>query len=106
MSSNIKKSFLSSILYYHKFFIKESRSFVGVKKKKPGTEFPTFGWVTDYATKPFDPKNKIWPVNGIDYEYKYAYKIKDLFRFPFVYIKFMYWMAKYELNCRRSSFLK
>jgi hypothetical protein len=100
---NVRRSFLSAMWYYHKFFIKESKSFVGVRKKKSGTAFPTFGWVTDYAKKPFNPENKIWSVNGVDYEYIYVYTTKDLLRFPIVYIKFMYWMAKDYLNWKRSQ---
>ncbi len=80
---------MKKIVDAHKFFVRESKSYIGKKKLDRNKSYPTFGWITDYATKPFNPKNKIWGMNGIAYQEYQAYGFKDLLYYPIAYFKFM-----------------
>ena len=82
-------NFLKELIVSHKFFFKESKSYAGYLKEDKSKSYPTFGYVTDYATKPFNPKNKVWGMDGIAYQKYYAYKFKDLLYFPIAYYRFM-----------------
>ena len=87
----VMRSFWVGIIKSHKFFVKESKSYVGVLKKDTSKPMlPTFGYMQDWETKPFSPKNKIWTVNGFEYQKTLRYKLKDLLYYPVAYVKFMW----------------
>ncbi len=85
------RSFWVGIIKSHKFFVKESKSYVGVLKKDTSKPMlPTFGYMQDWVTKPFSPKNKRWTVNGFEYQKTLRYKLKGLLYYPAAYVKFMW----------------
>ena len=91
----VMRSFWNELIEAHKFFVKESKSYVGKKKQDRTKSFPTFGYITNYNTKPFNPKNKKWGINGVAYQEYWAYSFKDFLYYPIAYIKFMWLTLNY-----------
>jgi len=95
--TSVMRSFLREIIDTHKFFVKESKTYIGVFKKDTSKPMlPTFGYMQDWQTKPFSTKNKIWTVNGFEYPKTLRYKFKDLLYYPIAYCKFM-------INCIKDA---
>lgn len=88
--NNMIKKFIES----HKFFVKESRTFVGVEKKDYSISYPIFGEVVEYTKKPFSVENKTIGIIGVEHPTNTVYKLKDLIYYPIAYTKFMYLCLK------------
>lgn len=71
------------------WFIKESKPYLGYMKENKNECQCVFGMVTDYVKKPFNPKNKVYGLSGVEYPKYLAWRLKDLIYFPIAYIKFM-----------------
>jgi hypothetical protein len=78
---NVRRGFFSAMIDCHNFFVKETPSFIGTKQK----------WRI----------RKTW--NSEIHEQYYPLTFSQKMKYPFVYIKFMYWMAKDYFNWRRSQ---
>ncbi len=78
---NVRRGFFSAMIYYHKFFVKETPSFIGTKQKWRIRNT----WTTEI------------------HEQYYPLTFSQKMKYPFVYIKFMYWMSKDYFNWRRSQ---
>jgi len=90
-----RKQFFAELVRSHKFFVKRSKYFVGtLKEDKSKPLVPTFGYMQDWQTKPFNTKNKVWTIDGFEYQKTLKYSFKDLLYYPIAYIKFMWWEIK------------
>lgn len=79
---NVRRGFLSAMWYYHKFFVKETPSFIG----KLGQKWRVRNtWTTEI------------------HEQYYPLTIGQKLRYPFVYVKFMWMCVKDWYYWRRSQ---
>ena len=82
---------IKHLIECHKFFIRESRSFVGVQKNSDKS-YPIFG-DNKYWKEGMHERLK-WTVVDIGYEKYWHIPFKMKLYYPIAYIKFMYYSIK------------
>jgi len=85
---------IRELIASHRFFVKNTPSFVGIKKEDKTKPIPVWGYHTDCNQKPFSSKNKVWGIVGIKYETYFSLSLKHRLYYPIAYIKFMYFSIK------------
>lgn len=92
---NVRRSLLSYMVEMHKFFVKESKTYVGVQKENKSKSYPI--WGENKWWRKFDPNEHEmykYTIVDIGYEKYWSYKFKDLLYFPIAYCKFMWYSFK------------
>ena len=80
----------------HIFFIRESKTFVGVPKPDYSKSFPI--WGENYWWRKFNSEEHErfkYTIVDVGHPTKYVYRLKDLLFYPIAYFRFMYYSIKH-----------